>query len=364
MNWLTDYASVAAYTDQFAAVDEHVNLLATGLAGESGSVLSELKKQRREHQVFLSRRSQMCEEMGDFLWYYIRLVQVLAPELMSELSVPDVLRRNDAQPATKPFLEFGSAAANILAAIAVEDREGIKAALQRTWASLISVSIETGISIREAAETNRVKIQGRWPIRRSYLRLFDEGFPEEEQLPRMLDVEFRERITNGRPTVVLRCNGLNLGDRLTDNIRDPDGYRFHDVFHFAHMVHLGWSPIARGFFRCKRKSLPGVDEAEDGARAAIVEEAISVIVFGRAKQLSFFERASRVDYDLLKTVRGLVVGYEVDEVPMWQWEAAILDGYRVFRDLRRNGGGILRVDIGSRSLHYERPSLDQKALGE
>jgi hypothetical protein len=33
-----------------------------------------------------------------------------------------------------------------------------------------------------------------------------------------LDVEFGERITNSRP-VVLRCNNLNLGDRLTDNIR-------------------------------------------------------------------------------------------------------------------------------------------------
>ncbi len=148
MNWLTDYANIAAHTDQFAAVDEHVHLLATGLAGESGSVLSELKKQRRERQVFVSRRSQMCEEIGDFLWYYTRLVQMLAPELMSELSAPDVLRRNDAQPATKAFLEFGSTAANVLAAIAAENREGIKAALHRAWTSLISVSIETGISIR------------------------------------------------------------------------------------------------------------------------------------------------------------------------------------------------------------------------
>jgi hypothetical protein len=211
---------------------------------------------------------------------------------------------------------------------------------------------------------NQIKIQGRWPIRRRYLKLFDESFPEDGQLPRMMDVEFGERLTNGRPTVVLRCNGLNLGDRLTDNIRDPDRYRFHDVFHFAYLVHLGWSPIARGLFRCKRKSLPSVDEAEDGARAAIVEEAISAIVFGRAKQLMFFERASRVGYDLLKTVRSLVVGYEVDEVPMWQWEAAILDGYRVFRDLRSNGGGRLRVDIGGRALDYVRPSMDQKTLAE
>jgi NTP pyrophosphatase (non-canonical NTP hydrolase) len=364
MNWLHVYAEAAAETDQFGTVEEHVELLAMGLAGESGSVLSELKKQRREHQPFLSRRPQMCEELGDFLWYYVRLTQTLAPELLSELSAPDVLRRNDARPATDRFLDFGSGVSAVLDAVVSKDNSRTRQALQRTWVSLTAVSVETGISIQEAAEMNRLKIQGRWPARRKYMKLFDAGLPEDEQLPRRLDLEFRERVVGGKPTVVLRCNGLNLGDRLTDNIRDPDGYRFHDAFHFAHMVHLGWSPIIRGLFRCKRKSLPAVDETEDGARAAIIEEAISAIVFGRAKQLNFFERANRVDYDLLKIVRGLVLGYEVEDVPMWQWEAAILDGYRVFRSLRLHRGGTLRVDLERRSLDYEPPVANQQALAE
>ena len=55
-----------------------------------------------------------------------------------------------------------------------------------------------------------------------------------EQLPRNLDIEFRERARGEQKIVLLRCNGINLGDRLTDNILDPDGYRYHDIFHFAH----------------------------------------------------------------------------------------------------------------------------------
>jgi hypothetical protein len=40
-------------------------------------------------------------------------------------------------------------------------------------------------------------------------------------------------------------NGVFIGDPLTDNIRDPDGYRFHDVFHFARAAILHWSPTFR-----------------------------------------------------------------------------------------------------------------------
>ena len=33
---------------------------------------------------------------------------------------------------------------------------------------------------------------------------------------------------------ILEMNGVVIGDALMDNIADRDGYRFHDVFHFAH----------------------------------------------------------------------------------------------------------------------------------
>ena len=52
-----------------------------------------------------------------------------------------------------------------------------------------------------------------------------------------------------------RCNGINIGDRLTDNAMNPDDYRFHDVFHYAYVAVLGWSPVICSLFRLKRRVL-------------------------------------------------------------------------------------------------------------
>ena len=68
------------------------------------------------------------------------------------------------------------------------------------------------------------------------------------------------------------------------------------------------------------------------------------MVFSRAKHLGFFDGVHQVDYDLLKIIRDFVLGFEVDAVPLWQWEAAILEGFRVFRLLRTNRGGSVELD--------------------
>jgi hypothetical protein len=137
---------------------------------------------------------------------------------------------------------------------------------------------------------------------------------------------------------------------VTDNILDPDGYRYHDIFHFSHAVSLGWSPVTRALLKCKRKSQPAIDENEDGARAAALEEAISALVFSRAKMMRYFEDATQVDYDLLKSIQEMIQGYEVQSIPVWQWEHAILEGYRVFRLLTQNQGGAVKWDLHAHRL--------------
>ena len=106
------------------------------------------------------------------------------------------------------------------------------------------------------------------------------------------------------------------------------------------------------------KSDPTVDESEDGARAGIIEEAVSATVFSRAKEVGYYEGIDGVDYDLLKTIQGFVKGFEVDRAPLWQWEEAILNGYRVFRELRRHKGGLVTLDLVEHKLLYERPGMD------
>jgi len=354
--WLREFAAAAERTDKFVGSPDHVPLLAAGLIGEAGSVIAELKKERRELNAYPMYRNRMLEEIGDFLWYYVRILSVVAPDLLDELQGIDPPVENASPgPRLPAFLQFGGAVGDVLHRLhgtPVVDRHETDRLLRRIWGLLVVVSREHAVQLHEAAAANAQKTASRWPQDRRYRGLFDEGCPEEEQLPRLLQIDFKERSRGVQKAVILRCNGINFGDRLTDNIQDPDGYRYHDIFHFAHAVHLGWSPVIRALLRCKRKSMPAVDEAQDGARAGIIEEAVAAIVFSRAKQLGFFEGRDRVDFDLLKTVKEFVDGFEVADVPLWQWETAILDGYRVFRLLRNGPGGRVTLDLHQRRLTF------------
>jgi NTP pyrophosphatase (non-canonical NTP hydrolase) len=353
-SWLLEFAAAAERTDRFAGKPEHISLLGAGLMGEAGSVVAELKKERRELDAYPAYRNRMLEEVGDFLWYYVRLVSVVTPGLLDKLQDGMAPRENAANgPRLSVFIQFGAATGDVLRAISgASDADETPRLLRRVWDLLCEISRESGIPLHEAAENNKHKTASRWPHERKYRDLFDDGFPEEEQLPRLLEIEFKERSRGSQKEVILRCNGINFGDRLTDNIDEPDWYRYHDVFHFAHAVHLGWSPVVRALLRCKRKSRPEVDEAQDGARAGIIEEAVAAIVFSRAKKMKFFEGLDHIDLDLLKTVKEFVEGFEVADVPLWQWEEAILDGYRVFRMLRGGPGGRVTLDLVERRITF------------
>ena len=253
-------------------------------------------------------------------------------------------------------LALGAATGALLATLQQKTDNVAASQLGTIWRALLRVASSVHVDLSDAARKNIEKAESRWPPVREFVPLFDDGFDEEEQLPRTLNVEFRQLDRGGKLVVLLRCNGLNLGDRLTDNIDEPDFYRFHDIFHLAHAVYLGWSPILRVLLNCKRKSNPRMDENEDGARARIIEEAVAATVFSRAKETRFYDGIDHVDYDLLKTISEFVRGFEVDAVPLWQWEQAILNGYRVFRALRDNGGGTVTVDLVSRDLCHAAPS--------
>lgn len=364
--WLQEFAATAAKTDSFTGKPDHTALLAAGLIGEAGSVVSELKKARRERDAYPVYRERMVEEVGDFLWYFVRLAAVVAPALLEELPVAGTSVLPAAEgPQLTAHLDFGASVGQVLGAISASNYDDIAMHLRRTWALLTVIGNDASVCLRAAAERNTAKTRSRWPEERRYAPLFDAQFPEEEQLPRRLHVEFRERSRGTQKAVILRCNDINFGDRLTDNIDDPDGYRFHDIFHFAYAVHLGWSPVVRALMRAKRKSNSKVDEAQDGARAGIIEEAVSAVVFSRAKQLKFFDGLDHVDLDLLKTVKEFAEGFEVDAVPLWQWETAILDGYRVFRALCAGPGGLVTFDLSERRLTYApHAASDERATQE
>ncbi len=209
------------------------------------------------------------------------------------------------------------------------------------------------VDLKQAARNNIWKINSRWPRTRRYAPLFDTDFSETEQLPRKIEMHIVETRIGGKTCVIQLCNSVEIGSRLTDNKIVEDDYRFHDVFHLAYAAVLGWSPCLRALLRVKRKSKPEVDEAQDGARAALIEEGVSTLVFQHALRLNYFDSLTSLDYPLLKAVHDFVSGYEVDQCPLWQWEKAILDGFEVFRKVRNRRRGIVIADLLERSITFQ-----------
>jgi hypothetical protein len=100
----------------------------------------------------------------------------------------------------------------------------------------------------------------------------------------------------------------------------------------------------------KRESVPEVNEVEDGGRAIVLDEAIVAYVWEYAKRHRFLDGITTVDYPILKTIKHLTSGLEVVSRSAYQWEEAILAGYRIFRDVRKRGQGVIAVDLRARSI--------------
>jgi NTP pyrophosphatase (non-canonical NTP hydrolase) len=358
-----------------------LDFLMTGLFGETGSLLSEVKKKQRDKRAYFSYRASAIEELGDVLWYFANVAR-LVPIKLSEIAALATrgggwgFKGTQHRPRTFVALqEAGRAFGEPLGGRPVErrllvlasrvgalvevgrrpgaDLETIRHALAEVLRELIAAADIAHISLNEAAVASLVKSLDRFPAVRDWGEPFDQDFDADEQLPRRMEIAFREKQTpKGVPYVIQQWKGINVGDRLTDNAQVPDDYRYHDVFHLSYVAFLGWSPVMRALLRLKRKSKPEIDEQQDGARAVIMEEGISNWIFGHGLRHHAFEGVSRLDYGLLKTIRQMVKGYEVESRPLWMWEEAIIRGFEVFRELRKNKGGMVVADMTRHRLIY------------
>ena len=210
---------------------------------------------------------------------------------------------------------------------------------------LSNVATKFGVSLERVAQSNLEKIEARWASLEARPFL-DEGFPPGEQLPRDLTVEFR---LEGARTIIM-VDSVQYGDPLTDNRSEPDGYRFHDVFHLAHMAVLDWSPVFRALLKRKRRSNPTTDEVEDGGRAIAIEEGITAIVFGYAEVHDYLAGASGVSSEILRTIKQATRHLEVSTRHEGEWERAILLGFEVWRQVKANEGGRVRVDLNEKAI--------------
>ncbi|MDP9415677.1 MAG: nucleotide pyrophosphohydrolase [Pseudomonadota bacterium] len=185
---------------------------------------------------------------------------------------------------------------------------------------------------------------------------FDADYGESERFPRRFVATFSEAREGSRVEVRTEIDGRLVGSALTDNAYEDDGYRFHDVFHITYAAILGWSPVLRSLMRLKRRSRPLIDEVEDGGRAAVIEEGIAAVAFDYARKHQFLEGVSDVDEALLTTLHGMSAHLEVASQPASAWRQAVLDGFAVWRDLMKNGGGRVEADLDLREIRYLGPA--------
>jgi NTP pyrophosphatase (non-canonical NTP hydrolase) len=218
-----------------------------------------------------------------------------------------------------------------------------------------NVAAKFDLKLSDVAQENLRKTRGRWGPQDTGALSFDAEFEENERLPRRFEVELTEVIVNGRTKIRMRVNGKKIGDDLTDNADDPDGYRFHDVFHLGYVAVLGWSPVIRKLLKRKRKSDPRVDEVQDGGRAQVLDEGVAALVFDYAKEHRWLEGVSDLDYKLLRTIKGVTSLLEVRERSIGEWQRAIMLGFEVWRQVLAAGGGKILVDQDAKSLTFLGP---------
>jgi NTP pyrophosphatase (non-canonical NTP hydrolase) len=298
---LAEYQERAASTDQRPQTDtgparsnDALVIPLLGIGGELGTLHAAYKKYLRDGEAYQPFREDVAEELGDILWY------------------------------------------------------------------LSNLATKFGLSLDEIATGNLDKIEDRWGKHTGpgpeHL-LLDADADPTERLPRQFEVEFRPVDDASRPEPIVQATWDNrpFGDPLGDNAYDDDGYRFHDVFHLAHAAILGWSPVCRRAkqFDCKRQTDPRVDAVEDGGRAIVTEEAIVAYVYGHARDHSFFADVQAVDFTILKTIKGLTAGLEARSIRARDWERAILEGYRVWRQIRDHDGGIVKGDLLAGSIAFQ-----------
>ncbi|WP_085704383.1 nucleoside triphosphate pyrophosphohydrolase family protein [Pseudomonas sp. B8(2017)] len=217
---------------------------------------------------------------------------------------------------------------------------------------IANVAEKFDLKLEDIARKNLAKANGRWGDGNTNLIVFDEGFPESERLPRKFEIKLGEVVIAGQSKIRMLMDGTQIGDDLTDNSEDPDGYRFHDVFHLAYIAVLGWSPVIRSLMKRKRKSIPTIDEVQDGGRAQVIDEAVAALVFDYAKEHNWLEEVTELDYKLLRTIKGVTSLLEVRTRSVGEWQRAILLGFEIWRKILKSNGGKLLIDQDLRSIIY------------
>ena len=349
---LLKFQKLALSTDQIPwNQKEGAEIALLGVIGELGSVSATLKKHLRDGDAYTQFKEELSEELGDLLWYIATVANRLCIKFDYEPSQDSHVDAFSALRSLYSNVNLLLPYEGALTAGSQSYTEALWSTLQQILDDINSIALNFGTNILSLAESNSMKTPQYWGGNTSApARCFDAQHPEYEQLPRLFQLKFIQ--AKGRRSSIIQLNGVNIGDRLTDNSYVDDGYRYHDVFHIAHVATLGWSPVTRRILNAKRKSVPDTDEVEDGARAAIVEELVVNRIFDYVRDHEFMKSTEKLDFALLKSILALVRDLEISVAEPWEWKHCMLEGCRTFRQLRKHRHGTVSVDCERRSIEF------------
>lgn len=414
------YIKIVVRTDQLepkAASHPNYKIMPIlGMAGEIGSLLTELKKRVREpNRVSDIGSVRIKEELGDIIWYAVTIARRARLDFQRDVLLANLTHTQRTPGAYPPYakrrnLRQSNGAKQTTSSVATfsgYQKRSAKTArlgrndtalvpyLSRIWKNSGEVldSIDATratfsklerqkigrslgdvmwyvagfatlykLSLDDVVEANAAKAESMFMPSRDRVPtpLHDEGDKSLEQFPRRFSIDF---IPADADTSVMLINGMRVGDPLRDNAYQPneakngriDGYRFHDCVHWAFVAVLGWSPVMRGLMKRKRKSQKIKDDVEDGARAQIVDEMVVKLAHAYAVNVDrnkLLAGRNRVDMDLLKQIQLITADLEVKDNKLWEWEKAILLGFALFDRLRRERQGRLTLDLKKRNVVF------------
>lgn len=429
---VSEYQAFIDESDQFKdrTHSARMDIALYGLAGEVGSVAAAIKKRLFDGNEVSWRvtTEEIEEELGDAFWYCIQLAKLLSSgrdvcilsldiqNLRGEIGAKDDraqrIRGVLTPERSAQFLEAAQKFPNDASDITFNDYQALAFLTARTSeATLVEVCLAVlwqlnaellrqklppierelnktlpdrdmsnvlgeiiwhlsalasiyDLKLDDIVERNTKKIAAR-RSRDQQTPLHDRDYRPAEQLPRKFEIAF---VTLSKNRARMYYEGRRLGDPLTDNSYEDDGYRYHDVMHLANAAVLGWSPVLRKLLGRKRRSDPRVDEVEDGARAQIVEEAVIKAIHAEGKRLArlevgpqpeqarLFPNRNDISNRFLGLISTFVSDLEAKDNLYWEWEDAIYLGHDMFHQLRQEGQGTITVNLEDKSLTF-RPDV-------
>jgi NTP pyrophosphatase (non-canonical NTP hydrolase) len=433
---VSEYDAFVRETEQYAdkSDSDRKAISIFGFVGEIGSLISAVKKQMLGELPWDQPNAEIREELGDIMWYAFSVARIvnIPPVNIFTLEIARLKRemagtskrdrkvqaaldsskrelflaaaKHFPRTAEMHFRDFQKLAyltartdGDVLMKVCLAFLWQLSAEMMRHYLTraerelnqtipdrplndilgevawhLSALASVVNLDLDEVAEANVRKVSFR-RNRGDRTPLHDAEEPASQRFPRRFDVVF---LTVGPGRSRMYWSGHRLGDDLTDNARDDDGYRFHDVMHLANVANLGWSPVLRKMMGRRRRDPPETDEVEDGARARIVEELIVKAIHAEGERLGrvrhpgvadgdlrLFEDRADISFRFLQTLRNYADGLEVAKNRSWEWEDAIFVGSALYDQLKRERQGTVTVDLDAHTLQYK-PTIDLHLEGK